>query len=486
MEKLKRNSILKNIIHLFFSTSLASALNAIVLIVLATYLQSYYYGMFSVILAFAMIMGYFTDAGLSSIVLREGSKKETNLSILVSSYIKMRMGLLFATFVIGFAVIHVSNQNHQEMIEAAYIFILPMVTGVALQSIGTTYFQLTERMQYYGLIKVTSSVFLVAGICIGFLFNLSPFSIYLLYGSSYLAAGVFALYLVHKNSKIRLNSKFHKGILQNFVSFTLSGLLFVLLPQLGPIVLEKAISLNEVGLFAVAYRIPQALQQIPMIIAGAFSPVLFRAFHDHRLSDHLRYSLSMIKMMALAGMMMTIPIYYMADWVIEILFGEKWAAAALPMKILSVILILQAVNIALADGLTTRGLQNYRTLVQAISVLSGMLLYLFFSQSYGVTGAALAGVLIEAIALLGFWLFNPNRWIIANKAIIPYLSYFSICLFSIDRLLGTLSLLAASVHLLLLGLILLVDREVRQKMMNYIKRVTGGKMRNQGVSRGMK
>ncbi|NGY76365.1 oligosaccharide flippase family protein [Bacillus megaterium] len=43
---------------------------------LAQYLSAASYGRFSVALAFAMILGYFTDVGLSNTVLREGSKSE--------------------------------------------------------------------------------------------------------------------------------------------------------------------------------------------------------------------------------------------------------------------------------------------------------------------------------------------------------------------------------------------------------------------------
>jgi O-antigen/teichoic acid export membrane protein len=469
MEKTKKNSIAKNILHLFYSTALSSVLNATALIVLAYYLQSYYYGMFSVVLAFAMIMGYFTDAGLSDIVLREGSKKEVDPSILISSYIKMRIGLLFVTFVCGFVIIHISNSGHRELIQTAYFLIIPMVTGIALQSIGTTFFQLIEKMQYYGLIRIISSVCLVLTLSLGMLFRVNPLIICTLYGLSYFAAGIFGVYLVSKNVQIRLKNPFHKGLLQNLGSFTLGGLLFVMLPQLGPLVLEKTITLKEVGLFAVAYRIPQALQQIPFIVAGAYYPVLFRSFNNNHLDDHLRYNITLIKIITLVGMAMTIPLYHMSDFVINLLFGEKWNEAAFPLKILSLMLTLQAINIALADGLTTRAMQSYRTVVQLIAVISGVFLYLFFSKSFGVSGAAFVGVMIEALALLGFWICIPNRWIIAKKVIIPYLTFFIICLISIDFFLDSFPFLAVVINFVLLALMVVVDKEIMEKINGYIK-----------------
>lgn len=469
MKKSKKNSIAGNILHLFYSTALASGLNAVSLIILASYLESYYYGLFSVVLAFAMIMGYFTDAGLSDIACREGSKKEVDVSILISSYVKMRLGLLAATFLVGFVIIHLSYPGKQELIHTAYFLIFPMVTGLALQSIGTTYFQLIEKMQFSGLIRIVSSLCLVLTLLAGMLFRLSPLAICTLYGLSYLAAGIFGIYLVRKNVPFRLWGPFHKGLLNNLGAFTLGGLLYVLMPQLGPLILEKTISLKDVGLFAIAYRIPQALQQIPFIVAGAYYPVMFRTFHDGRLDELIKQNISLIKMISIVGMAMTIPLFFLSDLVIDLLFGDQWVEAGYPLKVLSILLTLQAVNIALADGLTTRGLQTYRTTVQVIAICFGAFFYLFFSRAFGVAGAAFAGVMIEGIALLGYWLCIPNRLVIAKRVMIPYLAFFAICLGVLEILLGSHPILAVLSNYVLLAMLVFLDKENREKMRRSIQ-----------------
>ena len=139
--------------------------------------------------------------------------------------------------------------------------------------------------------------------------------------------------LVKKHVRLSFSEPFHRGILKNLGVFTLGGLLFVLLPHLGPILLEKTITLAEVGLFAVAYRIPQALQQIPFVVAGAYYPVLFRTFHNKQFNDHRSHQRMQVKIMALIGMMMTIPFFHFNEEVIRFLFGDQWSEAAVPLKI---------------------------------------------------------------------------------------------------------------------------------------------------------
>ncbi|MCA1321849.1 oligosaccharide flippase family protein [Bacillus tianshenii] len=468
MSKIKGNSIGKNVFHLFYSTALTSALNASSLIVLAYYLQSYHYGMFSVVLAFSMIMGYFTDAGLSEIVLREGSKKDVHLTSIISSYIKMRAILLVVTFIVGFSLIEAFHSENAEMLRMAYILAIPMVIGLAMQSIGTTFFQLTERMQYSGLIRITSAVCLISTISVGMLLSLNPIILAFLYGASYLIAGTIGVYLVSKNIPIRFQSKFHKGLLQNLGSFTLGGLLFVILPHLGPIILEKTLTLKEVGYFAVAYRIPQALQQIPFIVAGAYYPVLFRFFNNRQDNEHLSLMRTQLKIMAIVGMFMTIPFYHMSEWIIQTLFGAEWLFAAAPLKILSVMLTLQAVGIALADGLTTRALQFQRMMVQFLAVLIGVMLYTVLSKEYGIIGAAYSGVTIELVALMGFWIFTPRRLHLAKKVLIPYLTFFGATLYLTGRIFPGYPFIAAVLHLLLVIGAVILDKELKNMIGKFI------------------
>lgn len=160
---------------------------------------------------------------------------------------------------------------------------IPMVIGLAMQSIGITYFQLTERMQFIASIKIFSSFALILSTTVSMGLKVDVHLAAFLYGFSYLAGGFYSLYLLLKKAEIKWKSPFEKQLLMNLSPFLISGLFIMLTPQLGPLVLEKTLPLALVGLFAVAYRIPSALYQIPGVIAGAF-------FHFY-LSDTTKGSL---------------------------------------------------------------------------------------------------------------------------------------------------------------------------------------------------
>ena len=431
--------------------------------------------MFSIALAISLVMGYFTDVGLSVTVLREGSKKESNLEAIISSYIKVRIVLLISIFLCGFMVIHLIYEN-QELIKTMYYLIIPMVLGLSLQSVGITYFQLVEKMQYLGIIRISSALFLVISIFLGSWLKVGPFIISFLYGFSYFLAGLVGLFLVSKHIKLSFKWPFQKSILYKLWIFLLSGLLMMLLPQIGPIVLEKTLTLSQLGMFAIALRIPASLYQIPGVIAGAFYPALFRLYNNDESVQHLKLNILQLKIMSLMGMCITIVLFYMSEEIILLLFGHKWIHAAEALQVLSLLLVLQSINIALADGLTTQAKQNYRTIVQFVSVVCAIFLFLFLSNLYLILGAAMACLCIEAIALIGFWITNPNRWIIAKNVLVPYSIFFGISLFGTYTFFESTPIVAMIICIFVLTIVVLLDRVLSRNIITYFNRSTIGRV----------
>ena len=84
------------------------------------------------------------------------------------------------------------------------------------------------------------------------------------------------------------------------------------------------------------------------------------------------------------------------------IFHEEWSNAVEPLQILSFLIVLQSLNIAIADGLTTSGCQNKRTVVQCVALVIGGVMLYSFSSLGGVIGAAYAMVLFEIVALVGY------------------------------------------------------------------------------------
>lgn len=468
MNKLK-NSIFKNIIHLFYSTILANILNATTLILLANYFNAKNYGIFSVALALAMIMNFFTDLGVSNTFLREGLKQE-NLSVKFSSYIKFRVICLLLACMVFSVGIHVFYQDPQ-ILYMIYILMIPMVIGLTMQTIGIIYFQLTERMQYIAFIKIFSAIVLIVLTALSMVLEVNVEWTAFLYGFSFFLGGLYSLYLLHGKVKVKWKSPFQHQLLTNLSPFLISGLFIMLTPQLGPLVLEKTLPLMLVGLFAVAYRIPSALYQVPGVIAGAFYPLLFKHYNKGKLREHTRLNILQMKMMSYIGMCVTISLFYSAGYLVPILFGDEWSSAVQPLKVLSFIIVLQGFNIAIADGLTTRGLQNRRTIVQFVTIVTGSIALYFMSTTYAVAGAAFAVLTMEIVSFFGYVLAHPIRKVVLVKVVIPYGCCFFVSFILLHYLLAQHSFVAMIVTIILVStMIFLVDQSIQSIIVEFIKK----------------
>nr|WP_263324345.1 oligosaccharide flippase family protein [Neobacillus sp. Marseille-Q6967] len=467
MDQNRIDSLKKNIFHLFYSTILSRVLQASLLIILANYLESENYGVFSVILALTMVMGFFTDVGLSNTVLREGSKPGEDIPSLFSSYIKLKFGLLIVTILISNVILYYFYPN-REIIQTANFLLIPMIVGMTLQTLSITYFQLEERMHVVGLIRILTAIFQLILVLLGMLFSWSLPFISLAYGVSYLLGGIYGLTMLKKELKRNRFFHFQRKLLKGLTSFIISGLIILLLPQLGPLILEKTVSFHELGIFSVAYRIPSALYQIPGIIAGAFFPILFKYYNANQLAEHLKLNILQLKVMSLLGMLITIPLYHMSNLIVELLLGEKWLSVEMPLKILSLLLVFQSISFPLADGLTSKGLQARRTYIQILTVILGGILYYFLSLQFHIKGAVYTAIIIEIFSIVGFWALNPCRLIIALKFLLPYSVFFIGSLTVVNHLFASFPILAAIIHLSLLFSIIWLDGELRDKVQTFL------------------
>lgn len=476
-----KGSILKNIFYLFFSTAFTRALNAFSIIILARYLGSQEYGAFSVAVAFSMVAGYFTDVGLSNVFLREGSKKQSSLSMVISSYIKIRVVLLLVTILASISIISIFY-NNENLLSIMYLLVIPTVIGLSMQSVSVVYFQLKEQMGKIAQIRTISAILSVCFILLGMICRFDIKIIVLMYGISYIIAGIYGLICMFSSVSVNFKERFDKSLLTGISSFIISGLLIMLLPQLGLLVLEKTVTLSELGDFSVAYRIPSALYQIPGVVAGAFYPVLFRYYNSGDLSKHRKLNMLQVKVMAIMGMGLSIPLFHLSDSIISNFFGNEWQGASVGLKILSIMLFLQSINFPLADGLTTRNLQVRRTITQLFAVIIGIVLYYVFSSKFGVIGGAVAAVFIELFMLLGFILLNPNRKVFINRVIIPYISTFLLFIFLVSFYFDKIPLIATFINLVLvLGIILLFDKELKSSLVIFLR-----KRRNTETNYGFK
>ncbi len=423
-------NILYNVIYLFFGNIVTKLLGAVATMIYIRYSGAENYGILSIALAFSVIVVFFTDAGIGQTTIREGTKKNSDLASIMYSYIKVRIGLSIVIAICSVVFILISYQNEPEKKYAILALTLPTILGGAMQSIGTIYFQIVEKMKKILFINVASSLGMSLVLIMGVYFNFNIVLLCFSYGFANVIVGIYSIFLVTR--EIKITKKMNPMIFDQLLIFAMNGIIVMLIPQVGPLILDKILTTKELGYYAAAFKIPSVLYQFPGVIAMAFYPRLFHLGNEKNYEEHRAMSGFELKSMSILGGILALPLIVSPKFWIVKLLTEDMAPAVPGLVFLSYLIFLQALKYPLADFLTTVGRQKGRTIVMFIGLLTSISLYIFLGLNFGLVGGALAPVIAEIVIILGCILLIPkgisyfieNTFVIVIMFILSILCYY--------------------------------------------------------------
>lgn len=420
------NKIIKNASYLFVGNIGIRLITAASTIFLARFLGPKDFGVYAIASAIAIVAGYFGDLGLTETFIREVNRKESNVPVLLGSYIKIRILLAIVTVLFTYVFIRIFY-NEASLLYAITWIVFPIIIGNTFQGTTLAYFQSREQMAMSSILVFFQGMLSALTIFIAIYLKWS-FSFFVpIYGCSFLFAGLCSFLLLLNYTTIRKG--WDKGLFNQLVAFTINGIIIMLLPQIGPIVLEKVASLSTVGYFSTAYKIPSVLYQIPGVIATAFYPGLFTLGNNKERVNHRNLSKVELKLMSFVGIGISLPFILFPDFWISHLLGGQWGKASTVLAIVSYMVVLQSINYPLADYLTTKGQQFKRMTVMAFGGIVGILGYTLLGRYYGLMGAAVVPILIESALLIGFCCFVYKSISFVYNSVKFNVLSFLICIF---------------------------------------------------------
>jgi len=405
--------ILMNVVYLFCSNILIKILTALSTFIVARYLGAEEYGELSVLIALSTVLSSLLDLGLINTTIREGTKKNSKIDLVISSFFNIRI-ILFCFLTVVFLLYAFCLYNGNVL--ALLLITIPTLIGQLLQGVAKVYYQIKEEMKNIAIINIIIGILTPIFIFVAIYLKLSLNFIAFSYGLTSLLAGIICIVIVQK--KYKYTVIINKSILVGIHLFTINALLYTIIPQLGPIILEKILSLQDVGYFSAAYRIPSYLYVIPGIVATAFYPRLFKLYNQGEFAKHSNLSKIQIKIMTTITSIVTMPFIFFSTIFITILFGEEWLVLENYVPVLCLVVILQSFNYPLADYLTTKGHQDKRLIALSISFFIGVTSYIYLGVKYGLSGVIYAPIMLEVSYLLILSYFTKShRLFVVNRLI---------------------------------------------------------------------
>lgn len=389
-------------------------------ILVARYLGPDKFGLFNYAISFAGLFTSFANLGLDSIVIRELVKTPEKRDEILGTVFRLRVVGSFVT--IGLVSL-TAFLIHEPTFNLLLIVIIASAT--IFQSLGVVeqFFQSRVEAKYNVFAQSTS--FFIASVLkvLLVLFNqpLLYFAIVQTLESLFLAIGYYTVY--RKNNLTLLNWRFNSKtavmLIKDSWPLVLSGVVIAIYMKIDQVMIKNFMEIKDVGYYAAAVKLCEAWYFVPMAISTSVFPAIVNA---KQISEKLYLSRlqKLYDFLAAVAIAIAIPVTFLSDFIINILFGIKFQPASSVLTIYIWAGVATFLGVASSQYLITENLTKlsfYRTL---IGMIVNVVMNLFMIPAYGINGAAFATLISYSIATFSVGLSKRtfNQLIMMIKSIL--------------------------------------------------------------------
>lgn len=379
--------------------------NVFLVIIAARYLGVENFGQFSFIVSFSTLFQTITDMGINFYSIREVARNKKVAPEFLGHAITTKLFLSIVAVVILNLVIHFFDHSPQEIIGFRIASII-LVMDTYLQQFYAV-FRGHQKMEYesFALLIETS---LIVGLGISVL----------LLGKSYLfLLGVYAfakfVNLIFSgtlcNKKITpihflFSFQYNKNLVLKSLPFALHILFGLVAFRLDVIFLRMLKGAYVVGLYRVTLSITFTVVLFAHMYQAAVYPVLSKLYMEsiERLKRTIERSFSLL---FFVGLLFAVIIYRYSDFIILLVFGEKYRASGAILKILILMLPLKFVDQILGITLDSINRQKVRPYLGLALIAINSIFCFIFITYFSAKGAAFAMVLTELASFVLYYYF---------------------------------------------------------------------------------
>lgn len=391
---------LRNTLWLFSGQFLRLFIGLFVSVAVARYLGPGDFGLFNFIISILALLGVVAKLGLPNLLKREmvrfPEKRDRYMGI--HFVLTGSAGLLaYCLLLTGLRL----SGAHSEL------FALAAVMGGSLLisafAVTEVWFQSQVRAKLSVLASsITVGVF--AGFKVGALalgYGLLTFAYLFLLESIVLECIKLYFYRKHfgKISTWDYDWTEASGLLKQCWPLLFSGLAIMVYMRIDQVMLGIMVGEAEVGQYAVATRLSNVAHFVPTLLAASLFPAIINAKKtDEKLyQDRLRQYFELNTGLAYVIML---PMIVLAPWLVVGLFGPAYSDAVLILQIHVISLIFVFLGVARNQYLTTEGLFKFSMLTTISGAFINGLLNYILIPIYGGSGAAIATVFSQLVAVL--------------------------------------------------------------------------------------
>lgn len=213
----------------------------------------------------------------------------------------------------------------------------------------------------------------------------------------------------------------HQGLLtlRAAMPFCANGVLAMAYNRFDVVILAALASVQEVGFYAPASRIQDALYLIPSSVGLIAFPFVAGAYAGQGGPERVqRITRRLIALGVGVSTPITVVVFLATPLLVRLVLGAQYGGAVTPTRILICFLPFAAVQAPLLSALAGSGHAGDTTKVFAVTMATAFVLHALLDGSLGATGAAIASLSRDPVAMVVALLLarragligSPRRW----------------------------------------------------------------------------
>jgi O-antigen/teichoic acid export membrane protein len=454
------------------------ALSVISAALLTRYLGVAEFGHYTTVISLVGLIAAVTDAGMSTIgqrefAVREGAERDALMRDLLG--LRMLLTMIGVLLVIVFVV----AAGYREALFIGAVLASLGTIALVVQHTHTIPISAELRLGTLSALELARQVLTVAAIVLLVLLGagVAPLLAIALGVNLLLIAPTAALARHQISLRIGLRPRHWLTLLQLTVSFSLATAVGTIYVYTAQIFTSLVSSEYQSGLFAASFRVFVVVAAVPGVLVGGALPLLARAARDDR--ERLAYALQRISEVSLIlGVAASLSMLAGAQFIVHVIAGEEYAAAAGVLQIQGLALIASFMLAGWSFALLS--LRRYKGVLLAnlAAFVVSCSLTIVLAGSHGAKGAAIATVCGESVLALASLLalarghpeLRPKLGIVLKVALATAPAVV------LALLAGVPSLVRAVLALAVYGLGIAITRAVPEEMLELLPaRVRGGR-----------
>ncbi len=393
--------IVDNIGWLFFDKVLRMGVGLLVMVLVARYLGPQQYGLLNFATAFVGLFGAVAGLGLQSIVVRDIVRDPTcrEETLGTAAVLQLGGGVLAYGLILG----TIFWLRPDDVLAKWLVTILGSMMLFKASEVAMYWFE-SQVLSKYTVWVQNGSFLVFAAVKLALIFGNAPLLAFA--WATVAEAVMFALLLLvilgmHGPGlrKLKVSLARAKALLADSWALLLSGLSIAFYMKIDQIMLGQMLGDRAVGIYSAASRISEVWYFIPMMIVASVSPTILVAKKQSDALYHQRLQ-HLYDLMACLSIAVALPITFLAEPIVDLLFGPTYAEASTVLSIHiwgSIFVFLGLANIWI--------IAENRILMALQRSFLGMLINIFLNwlmiPIYGVCGAAIATFISQAFANYG-------------------------------------------------------------------------------------